>query len=711
MARKSLLLMAVLLLVPLVPAGPAASPGWPLQDPADDLGAGPVPSGLSSGGLSDTADFVGASLRDDEAKLVVELKVKDLRVGQGAGCCVQNVYISGGFEVEGSSLRHWLHVRLGAPPGAEFVVDAQQSSAYSTACGEDDCHGGPVPMTLDAAANTVRLDVPKTMLLGQFPGGRRLEGGPLDLPAGARLLEAAFYSSWDPPTPFLPLSVTLDDRIPDEDDAPPYLFEAGAANAVVSLDLPSIDGALGVQTDTNQTLRFTARNDASGKRILNLAYKVDATSPAAAARYVVDGPRTITLASLAERNFTFTLKTLPGTTAEDGARLTLRATSTGHPNEIALAAARLVATPALGPLQNVLYFQSRSLSGVAGPVDSLLCHPALPTSGCENGFLSAEENPPGASAEPIRGGDDLDEERIGEGFFLILDRPSPTPLAFDRMRPVELELHLKSAAPASGVRFEGGLLWGADDAEGTVATFEGELESGPDGSVLKTSAPVELREGESIAAGNLLGLFLLLEVPHGDASGPAFLTGGFEIQPKASRIILPLTELPPALRPAASASPVQLSIVGSNEEFVNPGEATRFGVSLLNQAEASTRVELATVEVPSGWTAEIRPGARYVLEPGDVVTFDLLLTPSKDAMEGDFAAPTIEARVAGATTTTLLVRATVATGVDLDDDSEDYVADLDAQSKLEVAKGSSPGAGLLAIVAAIALAWRRRGAA
>jgi hypothetical protein len=702
---------AVLVALPLLaPAALAAEPGpeWRVTDPVGDagfLGYG-APSPPVADPTSRQADVTALTIgEEDETGFAVTFFLDHLKPRAAETLGLEYLYAGLSFHVGNSPVYYFVSAGL----DGEFQPDAQgtfvptsEPYGYLSACDDDQCEGQDIEAT--QVENGLRLWVPKSGLIGLGWSSDRLPRGmPTTIDPGSSLTKIRGYVYGSS----VPFFGGASDTVPDDDNAPPYVFKHRMANGVVRLNLPDSLPSLAVQTDLNQSLTLLVTNLADSKRIIQLSYGLEGPKDKLD-RYAVYGPPTLTLPPMSTRNFSFALNVKPGAAPTDGVRLVVRSLSVAHPEESGYAAATLQPGPALGPANNVLHFLSYRTPFFGGP-EALCDHPSMFWS-CDRGFLSADPNDPEGRPEGAIQDSGLSGGPFGgeQDFFVMMRRGLSAPVAFDRSKPVELELSLQAPVRAEGARLTAELAYAGSGFDSAVGNARQTVNVDTTPTAVKLALPVAL-ESDILARGNVLYLRLRFEYPAGTTSHAAWAAGGVQILTKESRIRLPLAPLPEALRPEATSNPFQLSPVSGREDYVNPGEARLFNVSLLHQGVETARVHLTTTVTPSGWSAEVLPGSEYELSPGDTVTIGVLVHAPQGAKENERADVRVNATDDEGHPVSLLLQA-VATSTDLPDDSAIFLADGDARAKLVTNGGHrTPGFELLGAVAALAaLAMRRR---
>lgn len=712
MAGWRLLVALVLALPFLLPSAATASEGdWEVKDPAGD--AGPFGQAAPSGPLGASADLRSVRiLNEDEVGFDLVLAVTELNVAPGgATCCVSSLSFDVAFKIGSSPAQYWISAEAEGGPAADasssFFVVAATARAYLDVCNHHDCTGNGLPVAFDDAANEVRIHVPKDDLLGW--GGHDRDSPPAGLPEtirpGDRLSDLHVDSRLDEPG-----FSAFEDRAPDDGAAPPYVFKAGTANGVVGLSWPERTDAIPVRVGANRSVPFTLTNRADGRRIVQLSYELQGPDDRVR-NYHPWGPRTIQLAAGDTRNFTLALRADAAALSGDGVRLVIRGVSLAHPDEVAYASALLEPGMELGPGANVLHFFAMPRPQFGEPVDAAFCSVPHSVLNCRRGFLSPLEEDPNAIAGTIQGSSSPSATGVWHYFDLWLLRPVGTPIAFDPAVPIETTLRLTAPVPGSYL-VHASLEWGHEEDRGTVVESSAPAELSPSGTDVVLTGVPELGEAPYLPEGAQLELRVEVSADLSPTADAAFVAGGVEIVPAGSAIKLPLVELPASLRTEASPSAFQLSLKGSPDEFVNPGEARLFNLTVLDQAPEAHDLRLAAAPDRTGWSAEFLPGSVYRLAAGDTVRVGVLVHAPTDAKEGDVALVRVNGTDEAGGVGSVLLRVIATKGVDLPDDAARFHADEDARAKLVAPHAkNTPGPELVLAEGAImglGLALRRR---
>jgi len=707
MSLRPLLVLA--LLMPFVAPHATASPdAWVLEDPAGDAGPSLI-GGLPSAPIPTTAHVDLRSItidEEDESGFALTIHVGHLAAPKPTNLGANYVNFNVQFQVAGSEARYY----LGVHNSGEFVADAESSfvpspfaGGYLSACDNESCFGQD--LAVEQVENGYRIWVPKGALVGE---GWDPDYAPPSLPKsidqGSSLtkIRVSAYGS------LVPLFSSVRDVAPNTDFAPPYVFKRAMGNTVVALQLHDAYPSLSVQSGFNQSLPLVVVNKGDAKRLLQFSYAVEGPADKVG-RYAVYGPPSMAIPAQSTRNFTFALNVQPGASAADGVRLVVRSKSLGHADEVGVASALLSPGAALTPEQNTLHFFARPANGF---VPQPLCDVPNFLFICRTGFVSPDAEDPEGDADAAIQGYAYPASVVSaqQYFFLPMQRGLSAPIAFDRTKPTEIELVLRSQTPAEGLRLKAELSWAGSDFEDTMAQGGQTVNVGTSPTSVKLALPTMLQT-DYVPRGTQLGLRIDVTYEATTTGYPNWALGGLEILPKDSLIRLPIAPLPESLRPDALSNPFQLTPVDEDgrEEFVNPGEGRLFNVSLLHQGVEEARVHLDAVVAPAGWTVEVLPGSDYNMKPGDALTLGVLAHAPPDAREAERADIRLNATDASGKPVTLLLNAIITSGIDLHDDSQAFKADDEALSKLAVDKHGTPGFELwLLAVALVGFALRRR---
>lgn len=714
---------ALLLLLPLLATATTSqtSPAaYQVEDPANDTALSspiaPVPrQPLPANPYSNILDLRSFSiLAEDENKVVFAIKVEQLRVDTDSPPILEDyAYVYAQFKLSGSTLVYGLNINLFLQrnsPEAGSLGAIYNAYAYLYLATQDDCClPQPVGLELIDAEETIRLTITKAALMGREPappgffgfGNAAAIPRPSRLAPGDRLEEFEIYTGDQIPCFIFfcfGLGADISDRLPDDGVAPPYVFQTTTANTVVSVDFGG-NGRVPVQAGVNQTIPFTVQNLASGKRILQLQYSVVDAAGAAIAGFTAKGPPSITLPGGQARNFTFSL-VAPASLPLD-ARVLVRGTAVGFPNEVAFAERRVAAATALTPASNKLYPLAFPL-----PTDPLTTAFCDTFTFCANGFLSADpQDPEAAQGQPIRGGLWF-QDQFSIRFRMWSQVDTPTPTYFDASKPLDATFKFVSAVEDS-FQIRATLTAVTDESAVDLWTAEATSRIASSGSNVALSGLISSPTDVLVPAGAQFAL--TIEALPATPAGEAAAFHQFYMTPGESFLALPLKPLPPDLLPSTSS--FQLTPVGEREDFVNPGESRLFNVSLLNQGEAKERAQLAAAVDLPGWAVELLPGATFDLAAGDSITVGVRVHAPTDAAEGTRGVISLNVTDTQGAVRTLKLTAT-AVQIDVPDDGGAYAVDDDAKARVvatQAKKAPGPEGALIALaLVGLALSTRRR---
>lgn len=731
----------------LLPTPSTASPlpeaDWSIgDDPGDVALLFGDPLRTPASALNNHVDLVGLRIDgEDETGFFLTLLVDELRVAE-SGIQVfsdESVEYRIQFKLASTGTQYQVlfdvHGGLATDSGATASTFAARW-AWGRLCRHNEdgfCDGGEALLDVDVLdeADAVRAWISKDALLERpedlgIPGGAQPTGAPAPaaapkvLKAGDQLVEFRVTAE----TEDHPLIVGWHrDAMPDEGSAPDaYFLRSGSANAIVSAHFLDAFDRLPVATGLNQTVRFSLANAAAGKRIVPLQYRVEAPE-AAAGKYAVFGPPTLSLSGGQGRNLSLALNVSGDAGPADRARLVVRGVVLAHADEVAYASVWLDPVPPLTPSSNALYFHGRHFAKLGGePAEPVVC--TLPQNDgtlCHEGFLSAYRDDPGESAAGrIQGSRPIGETNDARLLYFVPGEYAlPVPVAFAPGQPVEVELKLVAPVDAQDIQLRAELFTdgGAGPArkgeETPLFRQEQTATIGSGGTVVRFSGPPQIAadgNGSYLPTGSSFE-FRLQATSMSPTGLVAWAARGLEIRAEESFIRLPVGDLPPGLQTRAIASPFQLAPLSDRESYVNPGRSHLFNLTVLNQGVEPGRVQLGVdVGAPSaGWTAELRPGSTYDLLPGDAVRVGALVRASSDAQEAEFARIIVNATAEDGSLVTLHL-GLIATAYELGDDAGSFVADEEARAKLVVhdSKNTPGPAGPALLLLALALAWTTR---
>lgn len=733
--------LAGMLLSLLVPAAPGVADGpppWAVSDPQGDQVTrvvsftGPTDVPVAPTPVAAFGDLRGIAIDgENELGFRLSLFVQSLQVSSSPFGNQGWLAFYVTFDLAQPLTHYGLDIRVyGVMDDTSSPAQYYATSADGTLClidpslynGSSDSacqgYGGgePIRITFDAAASAVRAWIPKASLLGLDP---RASNGPMGYPSASKATYPAALRRGDVLTHVHALAVadslylaTVRDEAPDKGSlAPPYVLQAPTANLAVALKLPGSEGTLPVVRGGNETVSFTLRNNADSRRLLALEYGLDVGTGGRGA-YAVGGPRSVSLPANATRNFTLFLAVPADATPDARVTLTVRGLSAGFPDEVAEAVAVLDPEVAITPDQNRLFLHALPTPSTfptgcdAVPFDQSACmHPILSTSETEPD--AAQPDSIGVALSPSYLGDP--GSVVGSLYDVAMQHPTPLPVVFDRARPIEVRLRITTASDLDGLGIDASLSYGPPGGylpTATVAEGKTTAHVTASGTDVVLTAPVMLGADAAVPAGSVFHLRIEFHAP---ATALPAAPEGLHIAGGASFLTLPLVALPQEAAPSGP-SPFQLSVIGNKDEFVNPGKARLFHLSLLDQDTREHRAHAAVAVQPSTWRAEVLPGADYGLRAGDTLTLGVLLHAASEAREGEAGRVYLNVTDESGRMSPVVLRAVATTGVDLPDDAAAYHPDPDAAGRLLQAKHHrTPGfEAVLLLAAAAAAASRRR---
>lgn len=703
------------------PATPAQTgPGWSQEDPAgDQFLAGPAPgTPVPPSPATSHTDLRKVQIfGENELGFYLRIVVQELHVASSPAHHVEpGVEFTINFKLTTAPTEFALHLRVYGNwnrPDATGAFEATGALATLYHCPTHVCDSRRLSsLTLEDELNAILVWVPKEDLLDRTYTddlGFVIRG---DLNPGDRLTGLRVVST----NPQLPGPTHVQDQLPNQGELPPYSFEQVTANTKIVAKFSAHtlsrfqQPGISVVDGDSTAIAFRLANLAGAKRIILLDYDIKGPS-AAVGLYRPEGPTTVTLQAAERREFTLVLHVASAAEPVDGIRLAIRGSSVAYPGEVAHASSLLVPLQPLGPSTNVLFFHAREGANrlpIQGTGPPPVCNPTLAP--CWSGYLSPYETEAGEPTDArISGSYRFSSTTSSVEFRVAMDAPAPSPIKIDRDRPVEIEVVLVSPADAPDLTLKADLV--VEDFDRTaIFSAEAVAPSSPQGVAVRLSGLPQLPPDRTLHERPLLALQLTVTPSANPSSTVQGWTRAVEILPKGSHIRLPLAALDEPAK--IVGAPLQLSVVGDREEFVNPGEWRLFNVSLLNQGTARERVQLSSsFAIPvEGWTTEIQPGSVFDLDVGDAITVGLLARAPVEAPEGQRATVHLNASTESGFVVGVDLFLT-ATQFDVPDDRGHYQADEDAARKLVLPpKANTPGpqAATLLLALSLLVLWRPR---
>ncbi len=695
-----LLIPIVLLLVPLVHVsaqGDPPSSSWIVPDDSGDYGVfvsspAPVPSNPAASSV----DIVELRIEnEDAAGLTLAVIVDELRVGAAGASNGDSLDLAVDFDFGPESLyyRIWVDLDGATEPDASSIFVAAPDGHWSemVICGGDGCIYEPVEVAVSDEDNAVRIWIPKASLLG-YADPDELDDRPRQIPATIK--PGDLLSDIRVTTDYFPLS----DVAPNV-EAPPYSFQTYAANTVLRIYGADAAQTMPIQAGVNQTLTFNLMTTAAAKRLVQLEYSLQGPG---AGKYHVTGPATVNLPAGETRAFNIALDAAPDASTVDEATLILQGASVGHPEEVAYLKLGLLPGALLGPSSNVLYLHDVHWANFVDAAPEVTCN-GIVFGTCDEGVLSPLQGDPKWSDDRrIHGYRDFGPGTFTNTFWIYSPDRLSAPVNFADDGTIETVLKLVPPTAVTGARIEAHFAWwdGEDYETFFGAQTTSDLQTA--GTAVTLTGPAQLGGEKFLSAGTGFTLYVRIAGQLSPTFAAAWGAGGIEIVPVESQIRLPLIDLPEELRNDVLPSPFQLLTQGDHDDYVNPGEARLYNVSVLNQDLLAHRLQLSNVIDHSGWVAEVLPGTTYDLASGDLITVGVLVHAPTDAREGDSAVVRLNATDENGNSISILLNTTATAGVDLPDDAGRFRADADTEDKvIDDGAVDTPGfAGVAAILAA-----------
>jgi hypothetical protein len=446
-------------------------------------------------------------------------------------------------------------------------------------------------------------------------------------------------------------------------------------------------------------VQVVIENQNAGKRLINVSAAL--VDPKDAAKWEVRIVRTITVPGSDSRIVNLVVNLSAGAEHRSSALVRVTARALGFADEIGVLKVRLIASVPPSHTKKDVFFHSSAQSG--------------PTNFCfgfcgYKQWLNTLEKDPVSTASTVQmsqRSNGLQNVEFSTAFQL--DTPIGTDMVLRTSDPITATLNFKSQVPVGGTAK-------LEMSAGDVFIGSGETPSTGNGAVQFSFIP--LLEAERIKAGSVLVARITLA---SNQPGVAFVQIGGAARPEfvldGSKITLPIIPDPsPKTKNAIPAGPafLTLAVKGDAQEFVNPGKVKVFQVTVVNEGVQEDAVKIDTTKDPDRWYVVLNPGDTYRLKPGESATFGVLVKPPSGAKEGEQCHVLLNA-TSSADPTALAqasLTAIVTTGVDIQDESQNFTADEDTKAHAnEVPAKKSPGLdtlGLLAAPLAALLMIRRR---
>lgn len=691
---------------------PAAGGDLEAKDPEGDVSlfGAPLPGAPADPG----ADLVSLRVHSEDTEGVwIEIGVKQLR---------------GDADVTPPSSRSFrLEFRL----ERDFLYEAEfrQEGGFSNATPSFDVefratHAGGfsaaqrVAGSADHQRSVLTLYVPKLSLLGRNPSApttSRTQAPEVSLEPGRQLLDFT-VSSMD--------RYALGDRLPDSGSAGPFVIRQALANDRIRLawvqeededarEDPGPGSAdarrptagafpvAGVEAGAPTPIKIQVENRNGAKRVINLT--AGFAEPRDAERFSLRMAPSLTLPGNESRTVNLVVTVREDVPHRAEALVKVRARSLGYADEFGALTLRIVASVPPSASQNVLRFHAAQ-EGDAFLQDS--CRPPQPTPfACEpNVWMNTLADDPFGTADkgPVPGS----ASYSGAGWDAVYEFPLDAPLARD--------LALNPKVPVTSTIK---VVAGAAEGSVTARLEAGDLLIGEGTQTMKDeAAEVSFLPNIGAArapAGSRLTLHVTLHMPPSSLQAAAARPS---MSLPESQLVLPVAAdagVGDEVAPSLGEAFLSLSVHGDREEFVNPSEARAFRLTVVNEGAIEDVVALASRVEGDACRAEFRPGDRYRLGGGESASLGVLVHAPVQPQEGAQCRVHVNAtsRVDPETVARVELLLTVTRGVDMPNDAENFTANQDAASKMDVDRkaSKSPGpAPLLVLAAALVVAWRRR---
>lgn len=691
----------------------ATSSGIDVTDPAHDVrpSGATTPAGGPGAGPTGPQDLLRFRVYGEDAEgIEFELHIADMNA-PGAFTTIDHVV---SFKLAGTPVAYTLRWEAFTPLAAATLTGP--SSVPTEFCYKptgEECFAQRVVATKNWDTSTVWARVSKDALMGKDP-----KPGPAPMTApplakGGSQLEEFFVISQDADAATTDTDVgALFDRVPDQGFAGPLeltvpIVPSGLRVRVDPVALYGEDTGvaskfpiLAVAPGVVSTGRLRIYNDDPVPHIVNLSFDLLREGPQQ--EWGVRLVPTLKIPSGSSRLVNVIFEPAPGMAFEMKQLMTVTATSLTAKGVVSAAAFEtVIAAAPPGPTRQDLFLHlSYTTLGLAQSFDQA-CR--APYCGGVSGWMNTERTQTVATGDAGRvWGYDItfgfpESQTYSLGHF-ELDFASVHDLVLDQSGTVELTLRIQSEAPMTGtftstVTTHGELLATGSKAASITGTQD-----------IVLSMPIALLSDRIPAGSNLTLDFVFVHegstVAAFAATPPQFIAGG-------SKLNIPFIEDPAPKDRIIPAGPAVLGLSTSDlrEAFLNPGNATLFNATVVNEGILEDIVHLEATLDSENWTTRLVPATDFRLQPGESAVVGLYVTAPKEAQEGDRVQ--IELAVTSAADdsarATIGLLATVTTGIEIPDEANTYQADEDTEKhKVDAGKKNTSGFAATTAIAGLA---------
>lgn len=735
-ATRPLLTSILFLLATLAAALPspapaqAADPPWTIPDATGDANPfgpfSPVP--VPQNAASNPVDIVEVGItEEDEMGIEFYVKVAGLEGDPTRVLGNNNNQYDIEASLQGTKIHYEMEWWVPAPGPTENPSGIEPTAGRFCFRIEDDndfrgCLEQNVEATVNWDENLVRAYVTKSALMGLDSVDHVPTAFPPSLVKGDQLVDVfaqaqggfgGFY-----------------DTAPNDGPSPnPYSFKTDAANTKIRLALdvdpneiiiteptgPQGGGGfpgpaqsapanqVSVTPGASTVVPIRVENTNSLKRIVNLTAALE--DDAQAAKFRLQLVPSVQVPAGEARVVNLIVNATGETQHRDTAAIVLRGTSVGFSEE--LAALRIIAVASVppGPDRQTLYFHARENTN-QDPLSTAICL-AFPffCFGDRATWMNTLQT------DSLANIDDAMSVR-DNGFFVFdggnarfdfefeLDTPLSSDLVMDTSGVITavLSFNADQAFPAD-LSMDISTISGLEVAAGTA---QGTLGGSP---VTITAVPLNDRERVSTSDEGLRVHFTVRASIAGP--GAASQLPNFAFVPSESTLTFPFIEDPNAtiMNLPGGASVINLQLAGEDSEYVNPGDATLFNATILNEGTEADEADVSFTVSDAAWEVTILPAEKFNLEPGENVLIAVLLKAPKDAPENQIVQVTLNATSPKNPQgiSQLRFTAIATTQIEIEDRSDEYVVSEDDKDNIaqQEKKNETPGAG--AVLAFVAL--------
>ncbi len=710
MKRFSIFITLVLALstIPLVPPSSAQTAGdLEIDDGRGDVSAFgfPTPAGIPASAATDGADLTSFRMYGEDIEgITIEIGVAELKpTPQQAG------FFGGGrftvsFMLEGTEISYGATFYAGPDGRYDPITGTAPSGTqrmpadFYICVPESGCFNQRILGTINWDESLITGYLPKGALAGREPVyDDAYPTGVPSIRAGSRLASILVEASG---------TFGLYDVMPDSGVAGPYILKTGVPNEKIGVSLVQFDhgytysstGVFGPVADFASAsvtpgaptlVQVRVANHNAAKRIINISAQL--VDPADQAMWTVRVVNTLTIPGGDDRIINLIVNASDRVQHRDEALARVSAKSLGFPDEIGALRVRLVAAVPPTPTKNILYAHTADQS--SGGFS--FCF-----GGCGGGdlWLNTLEDDPYAlddQGSPMSFSTGLTSNQYF--FNMNLDAQLTRDLVFDASKLAKVTL-VTQCSPCP----QGELILELQSDQGSIASGTATFAATTEVDLAMTT--------DRVLQGSYIGLFGRMDStgppPLADGMNPKILGGQTQIQ-------LPVIPDPDAkVGQRIPLGPAFLTLSGENVtgEFIAPGKAKVFAVTVVNEGIEEDVVNIALEHEPEHWQVSVQPGDKFRLKAGESATFGILISAPSNATEGETVKVLVNATSEVDETALAQLGIEAIASENALDEEEEFEVDEDTELALQEAPKKSPGPGLaLFLAVAVGLvAWQRR---